>query len=55
MRKLRSLAVVGAMAVGVMLATPAPAGAIVRIDNGVYCCGTFYVNGKAIQVIPITC
>lgn len=55
MRKLRSLVVVGAMAVGMTLATSAPAGAVVCIDTGVYCCGTVYVNGTAIQVIPITC
>ena len=55
MRKLRSLVVAGAMSLGMTFATAAPAGAIVCIDNSVYCCGTVYVNGKAIQVIPITC
>lgn len=55
MRKLRSFAIVGALAVGMMYATPAPANAIVCIDHSVYCCGTVYVNGKAIQVIPINC
>lgn len=55
MRKLRSFVVVGALAVGMTSAMPAPANAIVCIDNSVYCCGTFYVNGKEIQVIPINC
>lgn len=55
MRKLRSFAIVGAVAVTMMFAMPAPANAIVCIDNSVYCCGTVYVNGKPIQIIPINC
>ncbi|MDQ3981433.1 MAG: hypothetical protein M3271_01985 [Actinomycetota bacterium] len=55
MRKLRSLTIVGALAVGMMFVMPAPADAIVCIDNPVYCCGTVTINGKEINVIPITC
>lgn len=55
MRKLRAFAIVGALATGMAFATPAPANAVVCIENPVYCCGTVYVNGKPIQVIPITC
>lgn len=55
MRKLRSFVVVGSLAAGMTLATSAPAGAIVCIDNFPVCCGTVYVDGKPIQIIPITC
>ncbi|HEV2757669.1 MAG TPA: hypothetical protein VG318_18060 [Actinomycetota bacterium] len=55
MRKLRLLTVVGAVAVAMTVATPAPAGAPFCIDNPVICCGTVYVNGKPVQVIPISC
>ena len=55
MRKLRSFVVVGALAVGEMFGTATPAGAIVCIDHSVFCCGTLYVDGKPIQIIPITC
>ena len=55
MRKLRAFAVIGSLAAGMTLGTAAPAGAIVCIDNSVYCCGTVYVDGKEIQIIPINC
>jgi hypothetical protein len=55
MRKLRSLVIVGGLAVGMMFATSAPAGAIVCIDDSTYCCGTVVVNGKPIKVLPIYC
>ncbi|MDQ4024360.1 MAG: hypothetical protein M3217_02550 [Actinomycetota bacterium] len=55
MRKLRSVFVVGAVAMGAMFAMPAPAGAIVCIDHSVYCCGTVTIKGKEINVIPIAC
>ncbi|MDQ3914454.1 MAG: hypothetical protein M3323_03850 [Actinomycetota bacterium] len=55
MRKVRSFIIVGASAVGMTFAMPAPANAIVCIDNPVYCCGTVTVNGKEINVIPINC
>jgi hypothetical protein len=55
MRKLRSFAIAGALATGMALAMPAPASAVVCIENPVYCCGTVYVNGKEIQIIPINC
>jgi type IV secretory pathway protease TraF len=49
MRKLRSFIIVGALAVGAVFGTAAPAGAIVCIDHSVYCCGTVYVNGKVVD------
>jgi hypothetical protein len=55
MRKLRMFAIAGALATGMTFAVPAPANAIVCIDHSVYCCGTVYVNGKEIQIIPINC
>lgn len=55
MRRVRALAIVAALAVAALFAAPAPAGAVVCIENPVICCGTVYVNGKPIQVIPITC
>lgn len=55
MRKLRSFALVGALATSMAFVMPAPANAFVCIDNSVYCCGTVYVNGKPIQIIPINC
>ena len=55
MRKLRSLAIVGTLAATALFAMPVPANAIVCIDDSVYCCGTVYVNGKPIQIIPIAC
>lgn len=55
MRKLRSFVVTGSLAAVMMFAVPAPAGAIVCIDNSVYCCGTVTVDGKEIVIIPITC
>ena len=55
MRKLRAFVVAGSLAVGMTFATAAPAGAIVCIDTGVYCCGTVTIDGKQIQIIPITC
>ena len=55
MRKLRAFVVTASLAVGMTFATSAPAGAIVCIDTGVYCCGTVTIDGKQIQIIPITC
>ena len=55
MRKLRSFAIAGAVAVSMMFAVPAPANAFVCIDHSTVCCGTVYVNGKPIEVIPISC
>jgi hypothetical protein len=55
MRKLRSFAIVGAVATSMAFAMPAPANAIVCIDHSTICCGTVYVDGKPIEVIPITC
>ena len=55
MGKVRSFIVIASLAAGMTLATSAPANAIVCIDDSVFCCGTLYVTGKPIQIIPITC
>lgn len=55
MRKLRSFILIASLAAAMTFATAAPAGAIVCIDNSVYCCGTVTINGKQITIIPINC